>query len=114
MSGLPSGDLFALTAALVDIPSVSHEEGPLVDVLEPELRALDHLHVDRVGDNLVARTELGRDRRLILGGHTDTVPADHNATARIDGDRIYGVGSTDMKGGIATMLERPPIKRYAI
>jgi len=102
---LPSGDLFALTAALVDVPSVSHQESALVDLLEAELRPLGHLTVDRVGDNLVARTELGRPRRLVLGGHTDTVPPNGNERARIEGDRLYGLGATDMKGGIAALLE---------
>ncbi|MDW3219084.1 MAG: succinyl-diaminopimelate desuccinylase [Acidimicrobiales bacterium] len=105
MSPLPRGDLFALTAALIDIPSVSFEEQAITDVLEAELRILGHLHVDRIGDNLIARTDLGRERRLVLGGHTDTVPPDGNVGATIDGDRLSGVGATDMKGGIATMLE---------
>ncbi len=102
---LPTGDLFALTAALVNIPSVSHNEGEIVDLLEADLRQQAHLTVDRIGDNLVARTRLGRDRRLVLGGHTDTVPPNGNATARIEGDRMFGVGTTDMKGGVAVMLE---------
>jgi len=105
VSALPAGDLFALTAALVDIPSVSHEERLITDLLEEELRGLAHLEVDRIGDNLIARTQLGRDRRLVLGGHTDTVPPDGNAGATIVDDRLFGVGATDMKGGIATMLE---------
>ncbi|MEZ5165080.1 MAG: succinyl-diaminopimelate desuccinylase [Acidimicrobiales bacterium] len=105
MTVLPRGDLFSLTAALVDVASVSHEEQALVDLLEADLRAHAHLVVDRIGDNLVARTDRGRDRRLVLGGHTDTVPPQGNAGARIDGDRLYGVGATDMKGGIASMLE---------
>ena len=42
---------------------------------------------------------------MILGRHTDTVPAIDNAGARIVGDRMYGVGTTDMKGGVATILE---------
>ncbi len=104
MTGLPSGDLFALAAALVDIPSPSHAEGHIADLLESELD-LPHLIVDRVGDNLVARTDLGRSRRLVLGGHIDTVPAAGNDRAVIDGDRLYGVGSTDMKGGVAAILE---------
>jgi succinyl-diaminopimelate desuccinylase len=98
-------DLLALTAELVDVPSVSFEEAALVDRLEDELRSLDHLEVTRVGDNLVARTQLGRDRRLILAGHTDTVPADGNGTARVDGDVLWGLGSADMKGGLAVFLE---------
>jgi succinyl-diaminopimelate desuccinylase len=105
VTSLPSGDLFALTAALIDMPSVSFEEQAIADALEIELRAVPHLTVDRIGDNLIARTQLGRDRRLVLGGHTDTVPPDGNEGARIDGNRLYGVGATDMKGGIATMLE---------
>ncbi|MEM7140568.1 MAG: succinyl-diaminopimelate desuccinylase [Actinomycetota bacterium] len=105
MTSLPSGDLFALTAALIDIPSVSFEEQAITALIEAELRSLPHLQVDRIGDNLIARTNLGRERRLVLGGHTDTVPPDGNERAVIDGDRLSGVGATDMKGGIATMLE---------
>lgn len=102
---LPKGDLFALTAALVNVASVSHNEAKIADLLEADLRALDHLQVDRIGDNLIARTDLGRQRRLVLAGHTDTVPPNGNETARTVGDRLYGVGATDMKGGIASMLE---------
>jgi succinyl-diaminopimelate desuccinylase len=97
-------DLLALTAQLVDMPSISFEERPFVDWLEAELTGLDHLTVTRIGDNLVARTELGRSRRLLLVGHTDTVAANDNATARIDGDTLWGLGSTDMKGGLAVFL----------
>lgn len=102
---LPADDLFALAAALVDIPSVSFEEQVIADAIEAELRTLAHLDVVRIGDNVVARTQLGRDRRIVLGGHLDTVPPDGNTAARVEGDRLYGVGATDMKGGIAAMLE---------
>ena len=78
-AALPTGDVFALTAALVDVASESFHEQEIVSLLEAELRSCAHLTVDRVGDNLVARTRLGRGRRLILGGHTDTVPANDNA-----------------------------------
>ncbi len=106
-------DLLALTATLVDHRSESFAEGPFVDWLEAKLRALPHLDVERIGDNLVARTDLGRDQRLMLVGHTDTVPAVEaadlvggtNAIARIEGDTLWGVGSTDMKGGLACFLE---------
>jgi succinyl-diaminopimelate desuccinylase len=99
-------DLFALTAELVDIPSESFAEKALVDRIEAELRDLAHLEVTRVGENVVARTTLGRPIRLVLAGHTDTVPAtDGNQVARVEGDTIWGVGSTDMKGGLAVMLE---------
>ena len=98
-------DLLALTASLVDMPSVSFEEAPFVAWLESELGALGHLELTRVGDNLVARTNLGRPQRLVLAGHTDTVPVNDNAKARIEGDVLWGLGSTDMKGGLAVFLE---------
>jgi len=97
-------DLLALTASLVAIPSVSHDEGALTDHLEGELRRLSHLDVERVGGNLVARTQLGRPTRVVLAGHTDTVPVNGNAEARIEGDVLWGLGSADMKGGLAVML----------
>jgi succinyl-diaminopimelate desuccinylase len=97
-------DLLASTAELVDIASPSFEEASITAHIEARLRALGHLEVERVGANLVARTALGRGQRVILAGHTDTVPANGNATARIEGDVLWGVGSTDMKGGLAVML----------
>ncbi|MEO7555287.1 MAG: succinyl-diaminopimelate desuccinylase [Acidimicrobiales bacterium] len=97
-------DLLSRTAALVDMPSVSHGEGPITDHIEAELRSVEGLTVDRVGDNVVGRTMLGRATRLVLAGHTDTVPADGNERARTDGDVLWGCGAADMKGGLAVML----------
>lgn len=97
--------LLTLTAELVDMPSVSFEETAIADWFENQLRAIDGLEVTRVGDNVVARTNLGRRFRVALGGHLDTVPANDNATARIEGQVLHGLGSCDMKGGLAVMLE---------
>jgi succinyl-diaminopimelate desuccinylase len=97
-------DLLGRTAELVNVASESFAEGPIVDLIEAELRSRPQLVVTRVGDNLVARTELGRDQRVMLAGHTDTVPANGNAVARVRDDVLWGVGSTDMKGGLAIML----------
>src|SRR6185503_17341575 len=63
------------------------------------------LRVERRGNNLVARTELGLPQRLLLGGHTDTVPANGNLPGRVDGDVLHGLGSADMKSGVAVLLE---------
>ncbi len=98
-------DLLERTAALVAIASESFEEQRITDEIEAELRALPHLEVTRVGDNVVARTALGRSVRVVLAGHTDTVPANGNATPRIEGDVLWGLGSADMKAGLAVMLE---------
>jgi succinyl-diaminopimelate desuccinylase len=97
--------LLQRTAELVDVPSVSREEGRLADLVEAELRQHERLDVSRVDDNVVARTDLGRPMRLVLAGHLDTVPPNGNATAHVDGDVLWGVGSADMKGGLAVMLE---------
>jgi succinyl-diaminopimelate desuccinylase len=98
-------DLLELTAQLVDIPSVSRQEQVITGWIERELREVPTLDVRRIGDNIVARTSLGRSRRVVFAGHTDTVPPNGNERARIEGDRLFGVGSTDMKSGLAVMLE---------
>ena len=94
----------ALTARLVDVPSVSGGEGPLADAIERALRPLGHLAVSRDGDTIVARTELGRPERVILAGHIDTVPIAGNLPARAEGSRLYGCGTSDMKSGVAVQL----------
>jgi len=98
-------DLLLRAAALIDIPSVSFDEATIADGIEAELRGCPWLTVDRVADNVVARTTLGRTTRVVLAGHTDTVPVNGNATARIEGDVLWGLGATDMKSGLAVMLE---------
>jgi succinyl-diaminopimelate desuccinylase len=98
-------DLLARTADLVAIPSESHGEAILADHVEGRLRGCGHLRVDRVGDNVVARTQGGRSLRLVVAGHLDTVPANGNADPRVDGDVLWGLGAADMKGGLAVMLE---------
>ncbi|MFD4696238.1 succinyl-diaminopimelate desuccinylase [Streptomyces niveus] len=94
-----------LTARLVDIPSVSGTEKPLADAVEEALRALPHLTVERYGNNVVARTDLGRAERIILAGHIDTVPIAGNVPSRLDENGIlWGCGTTDMKSGVAVQL----------
>jgi succinyl-diaminopimelate desuccinylase len=93
-----------LTALLVDIPSVSGDERVLADAVEAALRALPHLTVDRDGDAVVARTNLGRAERVVLAGHLDTVPIADNLPSRVDGDLLHGCGTSDMKAGVAVQL----------
>ena len=96
----------ALTAALVDVSSVSGDEGPLADAIERALRRLPHLAVTRHGNTLVARTGLGREERVVLAGHIDTVPHAGNFPSRWDAERkrLTGVGTSDMKAGVAVQL----------
>lgn len=98
-------DLLVRSAELVDIPSVSHDEAAIADRIEALLEATPWLHVDRAANTVVARTDLGRDQRLLLAGHLDTVPPNNNDAARIEGDTLSGLGATDMKGGVAVLCE---------
>ncbi|HEV7206905.1 MAG TPA: succinyl-diaminopimelate desuccinylase [Jatrophihabitans sp.] len=97
-------DAAALTAALVDVESVSGNEARLADLVEAALRAYPNLTIERDGNVVVARTELGRDERVVLAGHLDTVPTADNVPSRWDGDLLYGCGTSDMKSGVAVML----------
>jgi succinyl-diaminopimelate desuccinylase len=99
-------DLLALTERLCAVSSVSGTEAALAETVESWLYAnAPGLDITRVGANVVARTDAGRDRRVVLGGHLDTVPANGNETPRRDGDVLHGLGSADMKGGLAILLE---------
>lgn len=93
-----------LTAALVDIESVSGNEQALADEIQAALSPRSHLRVTRDGNAIVARTELGRARRVVIAGHLDTVPVNANLPARLDGTDLWGRGTVDMKGGCAVML----------
>ena len=98
-------DLLQLTTELVAIPSVSHAESALADHVAGRLAGCPWLEVERLGDNVVARTSLGRRHRLVLAGHLDTVPAAGNGRPRLEGDVLFGVGAADMKSGLAVMLD---------
>lgn len=98
-------DPVALTAALVDIPSESRNEKRIADEIEAALRAqAPHFEVVRNGDAVLARTDLGRPSRVILAGHTDTVPAADNVPSRLEDGVLHGCGTSDMKSGDAVFL----------
>ena len=95
-----------VTRALVDIESVSGDEATIADAVEAALRPLSHLEVLRDGDAIVARTNRGRDRRVVIAGHLDTVPVNGNLPSRLDRDGIlWGRGTADMKAGCAILLK---------
>jgi succinyl-diaminopimelate desuccinylase len=99
-----SRDAATLTAALVDVPSVSGDERELADAIAAALAGLPHLTVRRDGNAVVARTGLGRPQRVILAGHIDTVPLAGNLPSRAEDGVLYGCGSCDMKSGVAIQL----------
>lgn len=97
-------DAAALTASLVDVRSESGDEKALADAVEQALSPLPHLTLTRDGDAVVARTDLGRPRRVVVAGHIDTVPIVDNVPSHVDGGRLYGCGASDMKAGVAVQL----------
>ncbi len=97
-------DVVTLTAALVDIESVSLNEEKIADLVETQLMKLRHLTIERDGHTIIARTDLGRDERVVIAGHLDTVPVNGNLPSRLEGDLLFGLGSCDMKGGVAVAL----------
>jgi succinyl-diaminopimelate desuccinylase len=89
------------TLALVNIPSESRSEADIAEYVaaempwEPTWRGRETLWY-----------EVGRGEPLVvLAGHLDTVPAQGNLPGRIDDGRIVGLGASDMKAGIAVMIE---------
>lgn len=106
---MPTLDLSAtsidLTRAICDIESVSGNEGVLADAVESALSGHSHLEVSRNGDAIVARTNLGRKRRVLIAGHLDTVPVNNNLPTHMDGQFLVGRGTVDMKAGVAVQLK---------
>jgi succinyl-diaminopimelate desuccinylase len=100
-----AADAVTLTEQLVNISSVSLDEQRIADAVEEALRAVDHLEVTRRGHTVVARTDLGRDERVVIAGHLDTVPLNDNLPAWRDEENLHGLGSCDMKGGVAVALK---------
>lgn len=104
-----TADPVELTAALVDILSPSHNEKQIADALETALREITNVEVLRHGNTLVARTHRGLGSRVILAGHIDTVPVADNHPSHFgeneQGERtLFGLGSVDMKSGMACYL----------
>jgi acetylornithine deacetylase len=126
-------EVVALTQRLIQIESVTGNEGPVqdfiagtlqemgltVDVWAPDLAALEgHPAYQRVeGLDLHGRPNVvgvwkgtGSGRSLLLNGHVDTIPVapasgwTHGPLSGHEaGDRLYGRGASDMKGGLAAM-----------
>ncbi|MGE0191764.1 MAG: succinyl-diaminopimelate desuccinylase [Planctomycetota bacterium] len=100
-------DLEQLTLDLLRIPSVIGSETAIADHVEGWLRARTPASLVRIRDNLFARARADREGRpkILLLGHLDTVPASAPNPPRIEGERIHGLGASDMKGGDALILD---------
>lgn len=109
-------ELFGFAETLVgyDTQNPPGRTVDVVDWLESTLRGtgttVERHAVDPEKPNLVATFDGGTDRVLCFNGHLDTVPFDETdwdrspLGDRVD-DRLYGRGTTDMKGAVAAMLQ---------
>jgi acetylornithine deacetylase/succinyl-diaminopimelate desuccinylase-like protein len=97
------------TLDLVKVPSVTMDEATVCDIYEMQLRELglkvDVREVSPGRNNLYACIPgVGNGPALMLNGHLDTIPVGKAWPAIREGDRIYGRGATDMKGGMVSIL----------
>jgi len=98
-TAVPTPDLADRTLQLVDVPSESRNEAELVRLVR-ELVPLEPLFDD--GEVLLYGDP---HAPVVLAGHLDTIPAQGNTPGHIAGDAVHGVGASDMKGGLAVMIE---------
>jgi succinyl-diaminopimelate desuccinylase len=89
------------TLDLVNIPSESRSEAELYRYVEGAV-PLEQAYSDGESVLFAKRS----DKPLVLlAGHTDTVPAQGNLPGRIEDGAVVGLGASDMKGGLAVMIE---------
>lgn len=96
--------LVDLLEQLVNIPSVTGNEQAIADWITRRLASASRGEVIRHGLSVIWRAPRKGRPLIVLAGHTDTVPPQGNTVARREGDRLYGLGTTDMKAGDAVML----------
>mgnify|MGYP000846053214 CR=1 FL=1 len=106
--------LVAFCREMIKKPSLSGRERDVADLLEREMRALGFDSVERDGyGNVIGRVRLGDGgKRILFEGHMDHVDvADPSLwthapySADVSGGKIYGRGTTDMKGNLSAMTQ---------
>jgi succinyl-diaminopimelate desuccinylase len=96
-SAVPIPDLATTTLKLVDCRSESWSEAEIVGLVR------DLVPAEPVYDD--GEVLLYGDGPIVLAGHVDTVPAQGNVPGHISDDAVHGLGASDMKGGVAVMIE---------
>ena len=96
-TAVPAPDLAARTLQLVDVPSESRSEAAAVDLVRSLMPGRAHFDDGEV--------LLYGDGPVVLAGHLDTIPAQGNIPGRIADGAVHGVGASDMKAGVAVMIE---------
>ncbi len=91
---------------LVKIPSVIGEEKEIANYVENFLKNYyPEQNIIRFNNSLIAFDELDSSKKTIaLIGHLDTVPGINEYTGQIIEEKLYGLGASDMKAGLAVMM----------
>jgi len=89
------------TLDLVNIASESRSEAELYRYVVGAV-PLEQAYSD--GESVLFAKRTGKPL-VLLAGHTDTVPAQGNLPGRIEDGAVVGLGASDMKGGLAVMIE---------
>ncbi len=97
-----AADLAARTLELVNIPSPSRNEARLLEHISRQVSLSLTYGTDEA--LLYSTPRTGRPL-VLLAGHLDTVPAQDNLPGRIEDGHVVGLGASDMKGGVAVMVE---------
>ena len=91
-------------AKLVSTHSVTGNEGRLCTAIAERLLPVWTMQaVTRIGNALIVGQQTGRPL-ISLFGHLDTVPVQDNGEPLVSRGRMAGVGTTDMKSGLAVMI----------
>ncbi|HEX6701438.1 MAG TPA: succinyl-diaminopimelate desuccinylase [Gaiellaceae bacterium] len=98
---MTSDALAARTLALVDIPSESHDEAE-IERYVAEAVPREPAYAE---DSALFYPPRNDGPFVLLAGHLDTVPAQGNLPGRIEDGAVHGLGASDMKGGVAVMVE---------
>jgi len=92
-------DLAKRTLELVNIPSESRNETAILDYVRGAMPGAPEYDEDTVLMYAPGAP------RVLLAGHVDTVPTQSNLPGRSEDGWVVGLGASDMKGGVAVMIE---------
>ena len=98
----PESKIVETLAEIINVPSVTGDEDALCSLLEG--RFVDK-PTQRIGNSLVVGAPEPDAPFYALYGHLDTVPEQGDPKARIEDGRLVGLGASDMKSGVAVMID---------